>query len=300
MLPGHERRRDRDRRRVGHRASRSTPTRRSSCATGSTRPGCCASSRRSRHEVGRRVAVAGVVTHRQRPGTARRGDVPVARGRDRAAQRHLLGGPVAAVPHGRAHVARRWWCADGWNAPTAPPTWSPSTSRRCRCRSGRRRATSAEAHALLVERPRRRRSSVDVLDRLDVVVRLGVVHRRVHRAAAARRPPSATATSGTEMTAPRMPASQRAGGDRERDDDRVERHLLAHHERLQDVPLELPDERDADADERRADSSPFAASATIIAMTIASGRADQRDERADEHEHGERRGERHAAGSTAG
>ena len=58
------------------------------------------------HEIGRRVAVAGVVTHRQRPGHGGRDHVPVPRGRDRAAQRHLLGRAVAEVPQGRPHVTR--------------------------------------------------------------------------------------------------------------------------------------------------------------------------------------------------
>ena len=81
----------------------------------------------------------------------------------------------------------------------------------------------------------------------------------------------ATATSGTEITAPRIPAVMRPGGHHERDDHGVQRHLLAHHERLEDVALELADERDGRRPTSSALIGPFAASATTIAMIIAAG-----------------------------
>ena len=51
------------------------------------------------------VEVAGVVTHRQQPETAKGDDLPQPRGRDRADQRDLHRGGVEAVPEGGARLA---------------------------------------------------------------------------------------------------------------------------------------------------------------------------------------------------
>ena len=60
------------------------------------------------HEVehGTRVLVAGMVTHRQRPATASGVIFHQPRGRERAAERHLLGRSVEPVPADRPRVGR--------------------------------------------------------------------------------------------------------------------------------------------------------------------------------------------------
>ena len=63
----------------------------------STPGGCCGPVDLATAEPDRRVLVAGVVTHRQRPATARGSPVLQPRGRDRTGQRHLLPRGVGAV-----------------------------------------------------------------------------------------------------------------------------------------------------------------------------------------------------------
>ena len=63
------------------------------------------------------MEVAGVVTHRQRPGTAKGVIFHQPRGRDRSLERDLLPRPVAASPAGGPHVVG----AAGARHPRAPP-----------------------------------------------------------------------------------------------------------------------------------------------------------------------------------
>ncbi len=132
----------------GRRASRPTTTRSSTSGRCWTPAGCCPLGRLAEVEPGTRIRVGGVVTHRQRPGTAGGIDVPQPRGRDRDGQRDLLARRCGTASAGSPGSRRRWSSGGSWSATTGRSTWSPTRSNGCPSRSGTAPATSTEAAAV--------------------------------------------------------------------------------------------------------------------------------------------------------
>src|SRR5690606_209416 len=92
---------------------------------------------------------------------------------------------------------------------------------------------------------------------------------------------------------PEQPREERPGCDTDGDDDRVQGHLPAHDQRLQDVPLDLADECDAQHHDHEVDEA-AGRERDHTGDDHRQRRTDERDECADEHQHGERGRQRDA------